>query len=79
MEKAKMVKEDFRYNYPDLNDFELATDYFEILADGGATSFRRFVSVKIPTSVDGFTEDNRYTFKADTQIFTGAFYFYYLL
>ncbi|XP_067933601.1 uncharacterized protein [Watersipora subatra] len=59
MEKAEMVKESFRYNYPDLNDFELATDYFEILADGGATSFRRMVSVKLPTTADGFTEEHR--------------------
>lgn len=59
MEKAKIIKEDFRYQYPDLNDFEMATDYFELLADGGATTFRRMVSVKIPTGADEFTEEHR--------------------
>lgn len=59
MEKALMVKEDLRYSYPDLIDFELATDYFEILADEGATTFKRMVSVKIPSSAEGFTEEHR--------------------
>lgn len=59
MEKALIVKEEFKFNHPDLNDFELATDYFEIIADEDST-FRRSVSIKIPTNSDGFTEEYRF-------------------
>lgn len=58
MEKALLVKEEFRMNYPDLNDFELATDYYEVACDR-AEAFKRPVSVKLPSGSDGFTEEHR--------------------
>ena len=60
MEKAMIVKEEFRFNYPDLNDFELATDYFDISSPDELTTFKRSISVKIPTTSEGFTEEYRY-------------------
>lgn len=56
MDKALAIKEDLRFQFPDLGDFELATDYFEISSDL-TDPFKRSVSVKLPTNNDGFTEE----------------------
>jgi len=59
MEKALAIKEEFRSDFPDLTDFELATDYYEIVPLE-ETVFRRAVTIKLPTSQDDFTEEHRY-------------------
>lgn len=59
MEKALIVKEEFRFQYPDLTDFEFATDYFEISSPEEVSQFKRSISVKIPTASEAFTEEFR--------------------
>lgn len=58
MNKALIVKEEFRSQYPDLTDFELATNFYEITSDYLET-FKRPVSIKLPTGTEGFTEEYR--------------------